>query len=307
MRKRNWKEYNRQLVQRGSLTFLIDHNILNSKTKQSHKNGRPQEFSDALITMLMMVKVHFRLTYRTLEGFMKYLANLHKWKCSIPSYSLVCKRASSIKHALPPLGRCGSSVILVDASGVKIFGEGEWKVKIHGKQKRRKWVKIHVALDLDTQEVVAVATTQSGVSDSKVLKTLLGDIKEPLDTVIADGAYDDREAREEIRKRKAKALIPPPSHARVHGADTDRDDATLIIRGLGGDKKARSLWGKLTGYSFRALVEAFFSRMKRLFGERLFSKRTDKQLVENRLRCLLLNKMRKIGFPAASDSAKGLA
>jgi hypothetical protein len=86
MRRRNWKEYNKQLVQRGSLTFLIDHNILNTKLKCDHKNGRPQEFSDALITMLMMVKVHFRLAYRSLEGFMKYLSSLNNWECSIPSY-----------------------------------------------------------------------------------------------------------------------------------------------------------------------------------------------------------------------------
>ena len=91
MRKRNWKEYNRQLIQRGSLTFLIGPKIINSKAKRSRKNGRPQEFSLPFITMLLMVKIHFRLTYRSLEGFMKYLADLNKWKCAIPSYSLICK------------------------------------------------------------------------------------------------------------------------------------------------------------------------------------------------------------------------
>lgn len=91
MRKRNWKEYNKELIQRGSLTFLIDPKLLNSKNKASQNNGRPQVFSDQFIVMLLMVKIHFRLTYRALEGFMKYLADLNKWQCSIPSYSLICK------------------------------------------------------------------------------------------------------------------------------------------------------------------------------------------------------------------------
>jgi hypothetical protein len=217
MLKRNWKEYNRQLVQRGSLTFLIDPKILNSKLKNLGKNGRPQEFSDPFIIMVMMVKVHFRLTYRSLEGFMKYLASLNKWKCAIPSYSLICKRAASIKNTLLPLNKCHSSTILVDASGAKILGEGEWKVKIHGKQRRRKWVKVHIAIDAVTQEIVAEATTKSSVKDSKVLKALLDDIKDPISVVIADGTYDEKAAREEIRKRKAKALIPPPCNARSIG------------------------------------------------------------------------------------------
>jgi hypothetical protein len=243
--------------------------------------------------MIMMVKIHFRLTYRSLEGFMRYLASLHKWKCSIPSYSLICKRAGSVKNALPPLSKCHSSTILVDASGLKIFGEGEWKVKIHGKQKRRKWVKVHIAIDPYTQEIVAETTTKSSIKDGKVLKTLLNQIKESIDIVIGDGAYDGKDSREEIRKRKAKALIPPPRNARLHGKNLDRDDSILIIRGLGNDKVAKSIWGKLTGYSIRSLVETAFSRMKRLFGERLFSKLPEKQAIENRLRCIILNKMRK--------------
>ena len=234
MRKRNWQEYNRQLIQRGSLTFLTDPKILKIKTKSPKTNGRPQEYSDPFIVMIMMVKIHFRLTYRSLEGFMKYLASMHQSKCAIPSYLLTCKRASSVRHALPPLAKCSSSTILVDASGAKVFGEGEWKVKIHGKQKRRKWVKIHIAIDPITQEVVAESTTSSSTKDGQVLKTLLDDIKVPLTAVIADGAYDERDARKEIRKRKAQALISPPRNARLHVTYADRDDAILIIRGLGG-------------------------------------------------------------------------
>ncbi len=292
MRKRNWKEYNKQLIQRGSLTFLIDHSILNTKLKHCHKNGRPKEFSDSLITMLMMVKVNFRLTYRSLEGFMKYLSSLNNWECSIPSYSLICKRATFIKNALPKLSRCTSAVIAIDASGAKVIGEGEWKVKIHGKQKRRKWVKIHIAIDAKTQEIVAEATTGSHVADSTMTDALLNQVEGSIKTTMADGAYDHASARNAIQKRGSKALVPPPKNATYKGTASERDEALSIIEGLGGGKEGRSLWGRLTGYSTRALVETAFSRMKRLFGERLFSKIFEKQEIENRLRCILLNKIR---------------
>jgi hypothetical protein len=293
MRKRNWKEYNKQLIQRGSLTFLIDDSIVNSKPKNCHKNGRPQIFSDPFISMLMMVKIHFRLTYRALEGFMKYLSSLNNWECSIPSYSLICKRAAFIKDALPQLSKCSSATILIDASGIKIVGEGEWKVKIHGKQKRRKWVKMHIAIDSKTQEIVAEATTDCNIADSTMIEALLAQIQGPIKMTIADGAYDHAPARNAIRRRGSKALIPPPKNASYKWTNSDRDKAICIIEGFGGGKEGRSLWGKLTGYSVRALVESAFSSLKRIFGDRLFSKIAAKQAIENRLRCLILNKMRK--------------
>jgi hypothetical protein len=293
MRKRNWKEYNKQLIQRGSLTFLIDQNILNTKLKNCHKHGRPQEFSDPLIILLMMVKVNFRLTYRALEGFMKYLARINNWDCAIPSYSLICKRAAFIKNILPELSKSSSATILIDASGAKVCGEGEWKVKIHGKQRRRKWVKIHIAIDAKTQEIVAEATTESNVADSTMTEILLDQVQGSIKMTIADGAYDHASARNAIRRRGSKAFIPPPKNASYKRTDGERDTALCIIEGLGGGKEGRSLWGKLTGYSIRALVETTFSRMKRIFGDRLFSKILAKQAIENRLRCLILNKMRR--------------
>ena len=298
MRKRNWQQYNKQLVQRGSLTFLIDPKLYKSiKTKHIKKRrGRPQKFSDPLIVMLMMVKIHYRLPYRALEGFAKSVVALGKKFGSIPSYSLICKRARMLEGVLPRLSSRRPSVILIDASGVKIYGEGEWKVKIHGKGRPRKWLKIHIAIDAQTQEIVAEATTESNISDGKMLESLLDQTQGSAEVVMGDGAYDGKECRRAIHRKKARALVPPPKNARVWGRDANRDDAVRIIRGFGGDKQAKSLWGKMTGYNRRVLVEAAFSRMKRLFGDRLFSKTPDKQAVENRLRCLLLNKMIGVGI-----------
>ncbi len=127
-------------------------------------------------------------------------------------------------------------------------------------------------------------------------EVLLSQVSDSVDTVLADGAYDGRASREANTKRGARGLIPPPKNGRIRNKDPDRDDALRIIRALGGDQVAKSLWSKMTGYSRRALVESAFSRMKRLFGSRLFSKRSDSQSVENHLRCLLLNKMNALAI-----------
>lgn len=287
MRKRNWKEYNKHLVQRGSITFLIDPKIFK---KQKIKNfGRPRLFSDQLILALMMLKIHFRLTYRSLQGFTKSILEMGSLSFDAPDYSLICKRAKKLK--IPKLTHKRPSVIALDASGVKIHGEGEWKVKVHGASRRRKWIKIHVAVDVKSGEIIAQATSASEVHDSLLTQTLLEQSSKSVSHVLADGAYDGKQTRQTIKRRGATALIPPPKNGRVRGKDPNRDDAIRLIRGLGGDKIARSIWGKLTGYSQRSLVETVFSRMKGLFGAQLFSKTFERQCLENSLRCLILNKM----------------
>jgi transposase len=288
MRKRNWREYNKKLVQRGSLTFLIDPKCLKHlKLKKRKGPGRPQAFSDQLILILLMIKIHFKLPYRMLEGFTKYILNGIK----LPTYSLTCKRASRLNIGLPKLSAKKLHTIIVDASGIKVLGEGEWKVKVHGKGRPRKWIKLHLAIDARTQEIVAELTTESDIGDPTAFPSLFAQVNRRVKEVLADGAYDSANIRDLIKQQGGKALIPPPKNGVCNGLDIDRDQAVLDIRALGGDKMARSIWGKLTGYSRRALVETTFSRYKRMFGDRIFSRTQERQLVENRLKCLLLNKM----------------
>jgi hypothetical protein len=288
MRTRNWQQYNRFLVQQGSLSFFIDPKVLRSR-KNGKRRGRPVQFSDPLIQMLFMIKIRFRLPYRALEGFVKSL--FQKNKTGMPTYSLICKRVGHLKLALPIFSSKKPLTVILDASGVKVCGEGEWKVKIHGKGRPRQWVKLHIAIDADTQEIVAECTTEGKTADSSMVKNLLRTISNRVRLVIADGAYDRRGCRDAIKQVKAKSLIPLPKNARYRFSNSERDQAIVAIRGLGGDKEARSVWGKLSGYSRRALVETAFSRFKRHFGDRLFSHRIDKQRIENTARCLLLNQM----------------
>jgi len=194
--------------------------------------------------------------------------------------------------SLPKLPKAKSQIVLLDASGMKVYGEGEWKRKIHGFGYHRKWVKLHIAVDPDTQDIVSAVMTPSNVHDGQVTENLLDQIEGKVTEVLADGAYDG--SREKIERRGAKAIIPPPRNARYKNTDRDRDKSILEIAGLGKDQLARSIWGKLTGYNRRVLVETAFSRLKRLFGDRLYSQITENQIVENMIRCELINKMNRI-------------
>jgi len=292
MRKRNWREYNKKLVQRGSLTFLIDPKVMKTLVPKAHKKrkGRPQEFSDQLILMLLMIKIHYKMPYRMLEGFTRFFFE-HLKKMKVPTYSLTCKRAKGLSKNLPKLSSCRPTIVIVDATGIKIQGEGEWKVKIHGKGCPRKWIKLHIAIDERTQEIVGEISTDATVDDGKAFPEVTRQVQGRPKTVIGDGAYDDRDIRDLIRKKGGKALIPPPSNAVCHGTDLERDEAIKMIRAFGNDKMAKSIWGKLSGYSRRALVETTFSRYKKMFGERAFSRTQERIILENRLKCVLLNKM----------------
>lgn len=292
MRARNWRQYNKSLVQRGSLTFLIDPQSMRSMVPKVTKGrGRPLEFSDKFIEMLLMIKIHYKMPYRMLEGFTRSLFEQMRRLGKVPTYSLTCKRAKQLVFRLPKLSSRQPTTVIVDATGIKVLGEGEWKVKVHGKGRPRKWVKIHVAIDARTQEIVGEISTEASIDDGKAFPAVIDQVSNRVQTVIGDGAYDDKEVRELIKRKGGKALIPPPKNAVCHGTDPDRDRAILTIRGLGGDKIAKSIWGKLTGYSQRALVETTFSQYKRMFGDRFFSRTQERQVVENRLKCVLLNKM----------------
>jgi len=152
---------------------------------------------------------------------------------------------------------------------------------------------MHIAVDEASQEIVASNLTDPLIADATMVESLL-EATTSVKVFKADGAYDRRCVRRAVQTKGASLLTPPQKNARIRGIGQQRDSAVLSIRGLGGDLCARSLWGRLTGYSYRALVETAFSRYKKLFSCRLFSQTYERQVVENRLKWVMLNKMRMI-------------
>ena len=288
--KRNWKDYNRSLINRGSLTLWIDEEI-QSEWMSKGKLGRPK-FRDHVIKIGLMLRAVYRLSYRSLQGFFSSILKLMKLTHRVPHYSLFSKRAGEIE--LPKLSHRKPLDLVIDSSGLKIYGEGEWKVKVHGASHRRKWIKAHIALDPSSQEVMAIEVTENSIHDAKVLPHLVESSPKSVKRVLADGAYSGRSCRSFLYEKGIEALIPPALNSRLgSGIEYEaKNDALRIIKGLGGDDIAKSLWKRFTGYYKRSLVETAFSRLKRLFGDRLQNRKMFNQEVEAYVRCLALNRMR---------------
>jgi len=204
---RNWKKYNQALVNRGSLTFWFDeeviaawHNVENLKTR-----GHPIVYSDAAILCALSLKVIFQLPLRATEGLLISLVELMAVPLKVPDYTTISRRQSKLEVEIPGLIKNDSRHIVFDSTGIKIFGEGEWNVRQHGYTKRRTWRKLHLGIDEETQEIVASVVTTNDVQDSEVFKDLLDQVEEPIHQVSADGAYDSFECYERrccIKKRK---------------------------------------------------------------------------------------------------------
>lgn len=205
--------------------------------------GRSQRYTDQTICIFLMFKGIFRFSLRTTQGLLDSLFELMNVPMYTPDYTCVCKRTSTVKVAYrqPPKGNITDLVI--DSTGLKVFGEGEWKVRQHGAKKRRVWHKLHLAVDPATHDIVAAEVTLNNVHDAEVLPTLLNPLRRTLGTVFADGAYDTKRCHQLIAGKGATACIPPRKNAGIWEEGHLQNDAVLVLR-----KEGLAHWKKLSGY-----------------------------------------------------------
>lgn len=302
-RIRNWAEYNRSLIQRGSLTVWIDDSALKNwlSCSSTGQAGRPEVYSDDAILMLLVLRERYGLSLRSLQGFITALFQSMGVMLPVPSYTQICRRAGSLGGKAKRLSTGRVKHIIFDSTGLKVFGEGEWKVRIHGKSKRRTWRKFHIGIDADSQDIVVHELTTNDVGDAEVATRLMDGLPSSVKSVRGDGAYDAGHFRERIEQAKAHAIIPPPRNATYKeaqvGWERRRDEAIVEITGLGGDEEARRLWKVLVGYHKRSLVETAMFRIKWMLGDRLKSRTMGSQRTEVLCKCLVINKMNKLGLP----------
>ena len=148
----NWKQYNQALINRGSLTFWIDEEtIAEWKQNKQGKRGRPRRFSDLAITTALMVKRVFSMPLRALQGFLDSVFKLANIPLVCPHYTCISRRSKDVEVSFKTKTRGAIQHLAIDATGLKVYGEGEWKVKKHGTEgKRRVWRKLHIAVDTST-------------------------------------------------------------------------------------------------------------------------------------------------------------
>ncbi len=295
-RATNWSSYNRALINRGNITIWFDPKTQWYAQPKS-KQGRNQTYSDTAIQCCLMIKSLFRLSLRMVTGFVQSLIKLCGLDWTAPDYSTLSRRQKYIDIAISSQRSCGGLHLLVDSTGLKFLGEGEWKRKKHQPEYRRQWRKLHIGIDDETLQIRAVQLTTNNVSDSQVLGNLLDQISldEQINSVYTDGAYDTKLCRQVIADRQAHAVIPPRKNARpwkdskVHYQE--RNELLRTVKHLG-----RTIWKKWSGYHRRSLVETKMHCIK-LLGDKLSARNFQSQVNEIHARVAVLNKFSELGRP----------
>lgn len=297
---RNWKDYDTALKQRGSLTLWISKEVLKhwtSKEKTGMRGASPT-YTDLAIETMATLQAVYGLAGRQTQGFMGSVFELMKLKVPVPDHSTLSRRRGQLVVSLPVRQVKRARHVVVDSSGVKVYGEGEWKVRQHGWSKRRTWRKLHLCVNEATQEILSACATTADVSDGEMLEELLAEVAGEIEQVSGDGSYDKRKCYDAIGLYQARAAIPPRKDARIwqHGNTKAqrllRDENLRHIRQVG-----RKEWKRHSGYHRRSLAETAFFRYKTLFGERLQTRKVENQFSEMLLKCAALNRMTHLGLP----------
>ena len=305
-RVKNWSSYNRALVARGSLMVWLDDGLW----KQWYAQGPSQRgaqfvYSDRTIEWILTMRVLLGLPLRQTQGFIQSLLGLMPLALAVPDYSTLSRRQGALAVGLPKKQTDSPDSpmhLVVDSTGLKVYGEGEWKVRQHGWTKRRTWRKLHVGVNEATGEVVAQTLTSHRIDDASQMIPLLTQVDEGVGAVGGDEAYDKRKVFD--------ALATPSSGPSIRPIIALRKDATIQQHGnckappLARDEILRAMrrtgrkgWKQASGYHRRSLAETQIYRYKHLIGDKLKARSWVNQQVESRLGCAILNRMIHLGKP----------
>ena len=294
----NWAAYDAGLRGRGSLTiWFTEAAIVTWRAEPRTTRGGQLRYSDLAIATALTLRAVFRLALRQTEGLIGSIIALLGLDLATPDHSTLSRRAEIL--VLPRLQPHTAPVhLLVDSTGLRLGGPGEWLVEKHGSKRRRAWRNLHIGTDADTGQIVAVELTTQDVDDGSQVGALLEQVTCPVASFIADGAYDRDDVYREVTERHPDAvvIVPPrlpavPS-ATAQTTPTQRDRHLQLIA-----ERGRMGWQKFSGYNWRALVEADIGRFKRVIGDALRSRTERRRVNEAALAVRVLNRMLELGRP----------
>ena len=301
-RPRNWKAYNQSLVQRGSLTVWIEEDVLarwHPEPEGKRKRGGQIQYSEQAIETLLTLRAVYQLPYRQTVGFAQSIFDLMGAGVTVPDYTLLCKRGVSVTVDLGATASDEGKHLVIDSTGLKIYGEGEWKVRQHGYSKRRTWRKLHIGVNAETQQIEAMVLSEAGLDDAEAGKAIVEQTPGEIEQTSADGAYDKRKFYEAATDRGVKQITVPPrkdakiwQHGNSHQPPLPRDQNLRAIR-----KSGRKKWKRQSGYHQRSLAETAVYRFKIIFGNTMQTRTLSRQITEARIKVAALNRMTLLGLP----------
>jgi hypothetical protein len=296
----NWAEYDAALRQRGSPTVWFTEAAIAAWTAapRTTRGGQPS-YSDLAIATALTLRAAFRLALRQTEGLIGSIIGLLGLDLSVPDHTTLSCRAESLEMPRPRSDSNAKPVhLLVDSTGLKLCGPGEWLIEKHGTRVRRSWRKLHIGVDADTGRIVASELTTNDVDDGSQVGPLLDQVTAPVASFTGDGAYDQDGVSRSVAQRHpdARVIVPPRSGAvpskTAETAPMQRDQHLQLIA-----KHGRMGWQKASGYNRRALAEATISRFKRVIGDGLRSRTDQRQATEMTVAVAVLNRMLELGRP----------
>jgi len=293
----NWSDYNKSLVNRGNISFWISDDLFNSWYYQGSRDpGGAISYSDGAILFCLTIRALYGLRYRQAQGFICGLFDVMDIDLRVPHYSQLNRRSKDLEVDIRIKDSSKEHLdVVLDSTGLKVYGEGEWKVRKHGVSKRRTWRKLHMCSDGQDLEIVFVVVTGNDVDDAQGGIELIDQLQESIDSCSGDGAYDKKKFRKCLPNNTI-ALIPPQRNAVVCDGEDDhlkqRDQAIKRIKEVG-----RQQWKKEVGYHRRSLSQVNMYRYKTIFGDKLKAREPQYEENEVRVKCRILNQFVAIGMP----------
>jgi len=299
----NWSFYNESLRQRGDLTIWVSEAAacMWSAARRKSRGGQPK-YSDIAITLCLTLRVVYHQPLRQTQGLMRSVARLMGLDIAVPDFSTLSRRGKGLVLPLvrPQAANNEPVHLVVDSTGLKIFGAGEWLENKHKiKIKRKTWRKLHLGLDLASGHIICSDLTTDDVGDPTALPDFLDQVDGQVDTFIADGAYDGTPTSNLLVARfgaNVEVIIPPPKtavsspQAALNPSVLDRHIAEIKTQG-------RMAWQQSSGYNRRSRGETQMDRWKTVIGQKLQARNFDNQKTEAKIGVRVLNRMTELDRP----------
>jgi hypothetical protein len=301
-RVRNWPAYEAGLKRRGDLTLWLDEDAIAAwQAPRRSTPGGQARYSDAAVELVLMLRLVFHLALRQAEGFATSVLRLLGQALRVPDHTTLCRRGRGSAGRRLEAVPYGPMHLVVDSTGLKLFGRGEWDEEKHGRA-RRSWRKLHIAVDAGTGEIVACVLTDNGADDAGQVPLLLGQLEGEVAGVTADGAYDGepvyRAIADHQRDPPPDVVVPPRASAVPSTGDADaqgqRDRHIRFIA-----ERGRMAWQRATGYGRRSLAETAVGRYKAIIGPRLRARTLPAQQGEAAIAVRALNRMIRVAKPVS--------
>jgi transposase len=298
-RVKNWRDYDAALRRRGDLTVWVTAEAIEAWTPAyTGRRGRPQRYSEMVVETGLMLRLAFARPWRQTEGMLASILRLLDVNLPVPDHTTFSRRSVDLTVARAVRTATGPVNVVIDSTGLKVFGASEWQREKHGGKGHRTWRKLHLAADPGTGEILASELTTTEDGDASLVGPLLDQISGPIASLTADGAYDGDPVYRIIAQRDpaAAVIIPPRSTAVLSNnadtAPTQRDRHLQMIQ-----ERGRLGWQKAVNYGRRSLGEVAMMRYKTIIGRRLHARTLPAQKTEVAVGCKVINVMTRLGMP----------